>query len=413
MRKMKADGQNLRVKLQDYMWNKLRQRNFMSKPAPAPKSAAAPKAMARVPSSAPAAPPARGPAVITSAPVAELMPDCCNIGVLVRTLLAINFAVLAVIVLQAPSWRAGISDFVESSMLLEWASLLSLFGLCGARRLLLWRGWMLADWAQRSLCALLPMLLVALMMQVLLKLDWFLNGFPRVTLPLMVGLAGIAGLLVQHYFELRTRAFSPALSEARLQALQARIRPHFLFNSLNAVLSLIRTEPLRAETTLEDLADLFRVLMRDTRNLTSLGEEIHLCRQYLSIEKIRLGERLQVQWSLNNITEVLLRRAQIPVLLLQPLLENAVYYGVERGTGISVIKINLSRSIDRIDIVVTNPLHGEMTSSGGNQMALINIAERLKLLYDVEAQLTHGAVNGHYEVHLRFPYVKLAQERMT
>ncbi len=350
--------------------------------------------------------------VPTTTPVAELMPDCCNIGVLVRALLAINAAVLLVTLLQAPGWRSGLLAFLELSVLLEWTSLLALFGLCITRRVLLWRGWILANWAQRGLCALVPMLLVGAMMQGLLRLDWFLNSFPGVTVLRMVVLAGIAGMLVQHYFELRTRAFSPALSEARLQALQARIRPHFLFNSLNAVLSLIRTEPLRAETTLEDLADLFRVLMRDTRNLTSLGEEIHLCRQYLSIEKIRLGERLQVQWSLHNITEVLLRRAQIPVLLLQPLLENAVYYGVERGTGVSVIKINLSRSIDRIDIVVTNPLHGEV-GSGGNQMALINIAERLKLLYDVEAQLTHGAVDGHYEVHLRFPYVKLAQERTT
>ena len=351
--------------------------------------------------------------VPTTTPVADLMPDCCNIGVLVRALLAINGVVLAATLLQASGWRSGLLDFVELSVLLEWTSLLALFGLCATRRLLLWRGWILAGWAQRSLCALAPMLLVAMMMRWLLRMDWFLNSFPRVTILRMVLLAGIAGLLVQHYFELRTRAFSPALSEARLQALQARIRPHFLFNSLNAVLSLIRTEPLRAETTLEDLADLFRVLMRDTRNLTSLGEEIHLCRQYLSIEKIRLGERLQVQWSLNNITEVLLRRAQIPVLLLQPLLENAVYYGVERGIGVSLIKINLSRSIDRIDIVVINPLHGEMISSGGNQMALTNIAERLKLLYDVEAQLTHGAVDGHYEVHMRFPYVKLAQERTT
>jgi two-component system sensor histidine kinase AlgZ len=369
----------------------------MSKPSTTPARSAAPRHLPKH----------------SGTPVAELMPDCCNIGVLVRALLAINAAVLIVIALQATSWRAGVGSFVEASMLVEWASLLSLFGLCGTRRLLLWRGWVLAPWLQRSLCVLVPMLLVALLMHFLLGLDWVLGSFSRLSWPMMAALAGLGGLLLQHYFELRTRAFSPALSEARLQALQARIRPHFLFNSLNAVLSLIRTEPLRAETTLEDLADLFRVLMRDSRNMTSLGEEIHLCRQYLSIEKIRLGERLQVQWSLHNITEVLLKRAQIPVLLLQPLLENAVYYGVERGTGTSVIKISLSRSIDRIEIHITNPLHGEAASGGGNQMALANIAERLKLLYDVEAQLSHGAQNGQYEVHLRFPYVKLATERTT
>jgi two-component system, LytTR family, sensor histidine kinase AlgZ len=346
-------------------------------------------------------------------PSASVMPDCCHIGVIARALLAVNFIVLIVLVLQASSWKVGFTTFFESAMLLEWSSLLSLAGLCGVRKLLLWRGWLLPEWAQRTLCALVPMLLVGGMTCFLLTVDWFATSFPSMTLPVMSGLAALFGLVLQHYFELRTRAYSPALSEARLQALQARIRPHFLFNSLNAVLSLIRTEPLRAETTLEDLADLFRVHMRETRDLTSLGEEIHLCRQYLSIEKIRLGERLHVQWHLSNITDILLQRAQIPILLLQPLLENAVYYGVECATKVSVIHINLSRSLDRIEIVVTNPFHGEFKSRGGNKMALMNIQQRLTLLYDVEAQLTFGVVQGQYEVRLRFPYVKLAQKERT
>ena len=95
------------------------------------------------------------------------------------------------------------------------------------------------------------------------------------------------------YFDLRGRALSPALTEARLQALQARIRPHFLFNSINAVLSLMRQDPRRAESALEDMADLFRVLMADNRELTPLAREIELCRQYLDLEQLRLGERLQ------------------------------------------------------------------------------------------------------------------------
>ncbi len=338
----------------------------------------------------------------------DVMPDCCRIGVMVRVLLGVNFSVLLVVLVQASSWRAGFLDFIELATVLEWATLLSLIGLCGLRHVLAWRAGMASPWMQRCLCALVPMLLVGTMMRFMLGLDWFVNSFPRITVGNALLLSGLLGLVLQHYFELRTRAFSPALSEARLQALQARIRPHFLFNSLNAVLSLIRTEPLRAETTLEDLADLFRVLMRDTRNLCSLGDEVHLCRQYLSIEKIRLGERLQVQWQLNNITELLLNRAQVPILLLQPLLENAVYYGVERSTGPGLIKISLSRSMDRIEIVVINPLPDETRRSGGNQMALLNIQERLALLYDVEAQLSYGLVEDQFEVRLRFPYVKLA-----
>jgi two-component system sensor histidine kinase AlgZ len=197
------------------------------------------------------------------------------------------------------------------------------------------------------------------------------------------------------------------LIEARLQALQARIRPHFLFNSLNAVLSLIRSEPKQAEETLEDLADLFRVLMRDARDMTTLEKEIRLCRQYLSIEKVRLGDRLQVKWEAINISDSVLQKAQIPSLLLQPLLENAVHYGVEPATGPALIHVKLNRSIDRLEIAVINPVHGDQASSDGNHMALNNIRERLALLYDVEAQITTSAENGFFEVRLRFPYVKV------
>jgi len=213
--------------------------------------------------------------------------------------------------------------------------------------------------------------------------------------------------VLQHYFELRVRAFSPALVEARLQALQARIRPHFLFNSLNAVLSLIRSEPRRAEEALEDLADMFRVLMRDAREMTTMEDEIRLCRQYLSIEKIRLGERLQVHWETVNVSKEMLRRAQMPALLLQPLLENAVHYGVEPASAPAQIQVQITRQLDRIEIVIVNPLQ-KQAAAGGNQMALHNIRERLALLYDVEAQLTTTSARGFFEVRLRFPYTRIA-----
>ena len=134
---------------------------------------------------------------------------------------------------------------------------------------------------------------------------------------------------ILYYFHLRNRALSPALTEARLQALQARIRPHFLFNSINAVLSLIRPEPKRAEAALEDMADLFRVLMADNRDLSTLEREVELTRQYLNLEQLRLGERLQVEWHIDNMPG----EALIPPLVLQPLVENAVYHGIEPSLG--------------------------------------------------------------------------------
>ena len=342
----------------------------------------------------------------TSSPIEIVIPDCCNIGVMFRTLLAVNGAVLVAILVQAQDLRSGFSAFVESSILVELACLSSLLALCGLRRIIR----TIPLWGQRVACALVPAAVTSLIIRFILSNALLMMSFTRLSPKGGLLVAALFGIVLQNYFELRTRAFSPALAEARLQALQARIRPHFLFNSLNAVLSLIRTEPLRAETTLEDLADLFRVVMRDARDITTLDDEIRLCKQYLSIEKVRLGERLQVEWNIEDISDDILRRAEIPALLLQPLLENAVHYGVEPAREPVLIRIHLARSIDRIEIAVVNPVMApvrESTEAGsGNHMALANIRERLALLYDVEAQLTTTQARGFFEVRMRFPYVK-------
>jgi len=353
-------------------------------------------------------PPSASAAGAASARSGIVIPDCCNIGVVFRSLLAVNAAVFAGILMQSGSVRSALQEFVEASMVVQLASLWSLFALCVVRRLLLQSGLIgaLALWGQRALCGLVPALVTGGIVHFLVSFDWFLNSFAHLTATKGMVTAAFIGLLFQHYFELRTRAYSPALVEARLQALQARIRPHFLFNSLNAVLSLIRSEPLRAETTLEDLADLFRVLMSDSRNMTTLEEEIRLCRQYLSIEKIRLGDRLQVKWNTENIDSTVLRKARLPVLLLQPLLENAVHYGVEPAAAPVTIQVHVRRSLDRLEIVVVNPYDAAAPADAGNHMALENIRERLALLYDVEAQLVTTAARGFFEVRLRLPYSK-------
>lgn len=339
------------------------------------------------------------------APAECVVPDCCNTGVIFRTLLAVNGVVLAAVLLRSPNIGSGLIAFVEASILVELACLSSLAVLCGLRAHL--RG--LPIWVQRLTCGMVPAAITGLLLRFLLANDVYqVDGNRRFELEAIL-VAALFGFVLQHYFELRTRAFSPALAEARLQALQARIRPHFLFNSLNAVLSLIRTEPQRAETTLEDLADLFRVLMRDARDITTMEEEIHLCKQYLSIEKIRLGDRLQVDWDNGGISDDILRNAQIPSLLLQPLLENAVHYGVEPAREPVLIRIQLKRSMDRFDIIIINPVIDDASAtaiSPGNRLALDNIRQRLALLYDVEAELSTTLARGFFEVRLHFPYVK-------
>jgi two-component system, LytTR family, sensor histidine kinase AlgZ len=205
--------------------------------------------------------------------------------------------------------------------------------------------------------------------------------------------------LCLYYLDLLQRAYSPAIAEARLQALQARIRPHFLFNSLNAVLSLIRSQPQRAEAALEDMAELFRVLMADNRALVPLTQEIALCKQYLNIEKLRLDERLQCDWQLKKMPA----DAMIPPLILQPLVENAVYHGIEPLAQGGTILIEIMTVGQDLLLRISNPLSPRPDKSSGNKMALKNIRERLRLHYDLEAQLKQHEKHGQYIVEIMIP----------
>jgi len=213
----------------------------------------------------------------------------------------------------------------------------------------------------------------------------------------------VTGILLG-YFNLQQRAYSPAIAEARLQALQARIRPHFLFNSINAVLSLIRSQPKQAETALEDMADLFRVLMADNRDLVPLAQEIALCRQYLSIEKLRLAERLTVAWDMDAMPQ----DAMIPPLILQPLLENAVYHGIEPLADGGTITVTIA-AIEKVDVLITisNPYQSDKDKHQGNKLALKNIKERLLLHFDLVASIKSStqAIDDQtmYQVEIRIP----------
>jgi two-component system sensor histidine kinase AlgZ len=215
-----------------------------------------------------------------------------------------------------------------------------------------------------------------------------------------IGLCALLASALLIYLRLLTKAHSPALAEARLQALQARIRPHFLFNSLNAVLALIRRDPQRAERTLEDLADLFRTLMSDARRFVRLADEISLLERYAEIEQLRLGDRLRISWDLDNAPA----DALLPPLVLQPLLENAVYHGVEPGTGISDVLVRITKRGDRVLAQIENPYLEAEVQRAGNRMALENIRERLQLFFDAEARITIKAADGRYRVELEIPY---------
>lgn len=209
-------------------------------------------------------------------------------------------------------------------------------------------------------------------------------------------------LALLHYQALLKKAFSPAVAEARLSALTARIRPHFLFNSLNAAIGLVRTRPVDTETILENLADLFRAQLKDGNQPSTLSKEIELAQSYIAIERIRMGEeRLKVKWIINAPED-----AQTPGLLLQPLLENAVYHGIEPMADPQPITINLAHKGNWIYIRIKNarPPIANTTGRQGNHMALSNLKERLFLMYDRDATLHHKLMTNSYRVDIRLPY---------
>jgi len=212
------------------------------------------------------------------------------------------------------------------------------------------------------------------------------------------------------YFRLRTRTLSLALDDARLQVLRARIRPHFLFNTINAVLGIVRTQPKQAETALEDMADLFRMAMSEEQDMVPLGHEIQLSKQYVALEQMRMGERLRVDWQINDVPD----DALIPPLMLQPLLENAVYHGIEPLPEGGCINIMLRRSGEVLQLKVENPCQElPEATHRGNMVALRNIRERLALLFDAEARYQAERGKDFYCVEIFFPYVFNEQERSS
>jgi two-component system, LytTR family, sensor histidine kinase AlgZ len=197
---------------------------------------------------------------------------------------------------------------------------------------------------------------------------------------------------------LRARGQMPAATTARLQELQARIRPHFLFNTLNSAIALVRAEPAKAEVLLEDLSDLFRHALVDQDASVTLGQEITLAQRYLAIEQVRFGARLRVEWALDSQAEI----ARLPSLLLQPLVENAVHHGVEPSAEGADIKISTERRGSTVVVKVSNTVPAG-PGTPGNGVALDNVRTRLRLLHDVQGQFQSALRGGVYQVRIEVP----------
>ena len=321
------------------------------------------------------------------------LPDLRNLGTILRILLAVNGASAVVALAQATTPSGFVDQWVRLTAYVEPQLIAELAVLYAAAPMLSRQPYRVGvAWVYATGVA------VGLVMHVALR--QLVPGVADSLLKHLLFVLAATAVLVA-YFRLRARALSPAIAEARLQALQARIRPHFLFNSLNGVLSLVRRDPERAEEALHDMADLFRVLMRDNRELAPLADEVELCRAYLELEKLRLGDRLNVEWNVKSMPA----DALVPPLVLQPICENAVYHGIEPSSQPGTISVNIFLSKGEVHAVLRNPYRSTGGNHhSGNKMALDNVRERLALHFDAEASLESKVLEHAYEVHIRMPY---------
>jgi two-component system sensor histidine kinase AlgZ len=340
----------------------------------------------------------------------ELIPDLCRW----RPLLALAFILelVAVVLTLAKGLGGDVQDrFILTSVFLQWTGFCSAAALCGARRWLrhapatvvFFVSWIL-------LVAVIGVISLA-GYEFLLRMDPLFQQSPEPRLSLMLrhlSIGAIVSLLVLRLFWLQHHWRQQVLAEgrSRYEALQARIRPHFLFNSLNSIAALIGLRPDDAEALIEDMAELLRAGLDARSRLVPLADELALARAYLRIEQARLGERLQVQWEIADDAA----RSEVPLLTIQPLVENAVYHGIERMAQPGTVRVAARRDGALLRIEVANPRpDATAPAHQGQRIAIDNIAQRLALIYgDGKARLELGEEGDRFVARLTLPVIQNA-----
>jgi two-component system, LytTR family, sensor histidine kinase AlgZ len=349
--------------------------------------------------SAPAAAPERG----RDEPRDYFLPDFCEASAVFAIVLIATLVGLVLSLAQEPGADGFWFDLARTTAFLLWAGLLCAAVLCRARR---WLARMPLRagiaWALLLLVGTVGLLSEAVYLAGrvwMSRLGSTASFLPdsqwRFVLPNMLIAAVVGGLALRYFYVAQQWRRSVELeARARIRALQARIRPHFLFNSMNTIASLTRTNPAQAEAAIEDLSDLFRINLSDARTQFTLEEEIELARTYQRIEQLRLGERLEVRWDVGDLPPL----SVVPSLLLQPLLENAIGHGIEPLPDGGVVDVR-GRLEDEHSILleVSNP------SRRGHRIALDNIRQRLELVYPGRSSVEVEDTGTRYTVRLRFP----------
>jgi len=324
------------------------------------------------------------------APARPMVWDACQLGVVLRAVLFVQAVTAVGVMFVAPAMQAWLMQTALLTAGTLPATLLWLLLACAGRRL--FSRWpMPAQWltagalgalAGVSGCGLLAW------SGLLVQVPWAGSAAGGALMALVL----LAGLVW------RAKAMMPAGTQARLVELQSRIRPHFLFNTLNSAIALVRAEPKQAEALLEDLSELFRSALTDQGQAVPLAQEIDLARRYLAIEQVRFGERLRVEWDIDPAADA----ARLPPLILQPLVENAVKHGVEPSADGAQLRISTQRRGSVVVVKVTNTVPAG-SGATGHGLALANVRERLALLHDVEGQFRHTLRDGVFQVRLELP----------
>lgn len=328
------------------------------------------------------------------------LPDFCSLPVI--SALLIVGALCVTLAWLAPESTRGWRGYSVGMVFVEWIAMVMGVALCKLRPWLL----RLPGLLPYAGVWLVMVAIVTLASLLALWMDRMLNW--ELIVPASMAfvrdnavIAALLGAAMLRYFYVLAewQARLAAVAHARVEALQARIRPHFLFNSMNTVAALVRVDPVAAERTVENLSELFRAALgqQDTRSGT-LGEELQLVDRYLAIEQLRLGERLRIRRELDDLP----LDASLPVLLLQPLVENAVRHGIQPLVEGGEVILRGKRDGDMMLIEINNPL-ADNPSSGGNGHGLNNVRQRVAYHYGPRAIVQAGPQDGRFVVTLRLP----------
>ncbi len=332
------------------------------------------------------------------------LPDFCAAATVFIVVLVAELVSITLTLASLGSDQQFLIELSKMSFLILWIALLGTAMMCQFRRVL--------EGAGKTRAFIISFVILEIMCVVVAEAAWQLTRIFGESLIIdtthptfILRTASISAIVIALamrylYISSEWRRSIVLEAQARISALQALIRPHFLFNSMNTIASLTRTDPARAEEAVEDLSDLLRANLSGSANKSSLKQELETAAIYQRIEKLRLGDRLAVKWNIDELP----MRARIPSLTIQPLLENAIYHGIELLPDGGQVDITGNKDGDYLQIEISNPVAiGEKRSVGGNKMAMSNIRQRFELAYNGKASVEINDERDRFTVTLRFP----------